>query len=125
MSNIIQRNPETGRYPLALYGETLDAEFRKARYALDDSLAIVIWDYSNGYPERYGNATVHLGPGTRDEFQNDRCAYLDENGMPGISEFLTNIGAAIPLGFSSRSGYCNYPAYEFKREWLASLKYDY
>ena len=45
--------------------------------------------------------------------QSDRLAFVDENNLPGIGQWLRDNGLAHPLGYSQRSGFCTYPLYSF------------
>ena len=45
--------------------------------------------------------------------QSDRFAFIDENNLPGIGQWLQDNGIAFPLGYSQRSGFCTYHLYSF------------
>lgn len=72
-----------------------------------------------------GMLAVQLAGVTDDEFydiitvnlncplQSDRLAFVDENNLPGIGQWLQNNGIAYPIGYHQRSGFCSYPLYSF------------
>jgi len=41
--------------------------------------------------------------------------FVDINNFPEIGEWLEKNGVAIPVGICVRSGFCQYPAYSFKK----------
>ena len=57
----------------------------------------------------YGVVTVNLCC----PLQSDKLAFVDENNLPGIGKWLQKNGIATPLGYSQRSGFCNYELYSF------------
>ena len=65
----------------------------------------------NTVPDKdlYGVITVNLGC----PLQNDTRAFVDENNLPGIGKWLKKHGFATPLGYTQRSGFCNYELYSF------------
>ena len=83
---------------------------------------IALQAYENGEP--YGVVTVNL-PGLSSgicEFIGIKNAvYMDTNNYPWINEFLEK-GVAVDTGFTKRSGFCEYPLFQFDENWLKSLK---
>lgn len=73
---------------------------------VDGTLAVVIID-SEG--ETYGVATVNL----KSCLQSSSLAFVDENNLPGIGQWLTENGVAQPMNYYERSGFCMYPLYTF------------
>lgn len=59
--------------------------------------------------ELYGTITVNLNS----PIQSDTLAFIDENNLPGIGQWLQEHGIAYPLGYRQRSGFCTYELYEF------------
>ena len=59
--------------------------------------------------DSFGVITVNLNC----PLQSDRLAFVDENNYPGIGAWLQNNGIASPLGYTQRSGFCNYELYSF------------
>ena len=51
----------------------------------------------------------------------DRSAFVDENNLPGIGEWLEANGLAINTGILMPSGYCVYPLYEFTDKFFESV----
>ena len=96
-------------------------EFRKSRYRVDNSLAIIV--YENGEP--YSKLTV--------------CAYTDVR-TKGYKQFI-NINAFVNdkiieelekegkiiktrINWKNVDSFVTYPLYEFNKEWVDSLKED-
>ena len=93
---------------------TVETEYRKyvgcwlepCNYAWDDSLALKIWNRWDG---PIATITVCLGDNTigKDE------QYVDTNNCPWAEEFIAEYNLGKPTGKMMRSGYCEYPLYEF------------
>jgi hypothetical protein len=45
--------------------------------------------------------------------QGSTLAFIDTNNLPDIGKWLEDNGIAVPMGYSERSGFCNYPLYAF------------
>ena len=76
-------------------------------YANNGTLAIEM--LSKDDDEFYDVITVNL-----DSFhQSDVCAFVDDNNLPGIGQWLESNGIAYPTGFWQASGFCKYQLYEF------------
>lgn len=43
----------------------------------------------------------------------ENAQFIDTNNNPGAEKWLEHFGIAKSLGFTARSGYCEYPAYQF------------
>lgn len=89
------------------YGETADIYFVRNRYDYYGGLAVEMFWNGDGYWEDFATITVNL---TR---VGDRQAFLDENNLPGIGKWLEANGLARDTGTARKSGYCQYPLYEF------------
>ena len=77
-----------------------------ANYLNNDTLAVLMFSV-NGEP--YGAVTVNLCS----PFQSHNMAFVDENNMPGIGNWLVSNNIAETLHMSQNSGYCSYPLYKF------------
>ena len=55
--------------------------------------------------------TVNLG-----EKLTDGEAYVDTNNIPNAEEFIAEYELGTPLGVLRRSGFCEYPLYNFNLE---------
>lgn len=83
------------------------------KYAMGDTLAIqLVCD--DGEP--YGVLTVKLD----DRLEDDVCAYVDVNNIPGAEEFIRENGLGVFTGVKKVSGYCEYPLYKFNVRWTNS-----
>ena len=85
-------------------GQTVYLEV--TRYANSGMLAVIMFNV-NGEP--YGVITVNLCS----LLQSYDKAFIDENNIPGIGEWLVSNNIAEPLNVSQNSGYCSYPLYKF------------
>lgn len=77
-----------------------------ANYRNNDTLAVLMFNV-NGEP--YGAITVNLCS----LLQSYEKAFIDENNIPGIGEWLVLNNIAEPLHMSQDSAYCRYPLYKF------------
>ena len=82
---------------------------------------IALQAYQEGEP--YGVATVNVPSvtGICEFIGIKNAAYMDTNNFPWVTEFLDK-GIAKDTGFTRRSGFCEYPLYQFDESWLKSLK---
>ena len=85
-------------------GQTVYLE--ATRYANNGMLAVIMFNV-NGEP--YGAITVNLCS----LLQSYEKAFIDENNIPGIGEWLVSNNIAEPLHTYQSSGYCSYPLYKF------------
>lgn len=82
---------------------------QKEKYRNNGTLALCM-EEKNG--DLYSVPTVNLCH----PFQSDTDVFLDENNMPGIGKWMEDNGLAVPLNYSSRSGFCEYPLYTVRIE---------
>ena len=83
---------------------------------------IALQAYEYGVP--YGVATVNLpsfASGICEFIGIKNAAYMDTNNFPWINEFVEK-GIAVDTGFTKKSGFCEYPLFQFDESWLKSLK---
>ena len=76
----------------------------KEEYRNNGTLAVAMYT-QNG--ELYDVITVNL----KDRMQSDSMAYLDVNNHPGIGSWLQRRGLALPMYYTQRSGFVEYPLY--------------
>lgn len=76
-------------------------------YTSNGSLAVQM--LSGDDNEFYDVITVNLGS----FLQTEQLAFVDDNNLPGIGQWLEANGIASPTGFYQTSGFCKYPLYEF------------
>ena len=96
-------------------------EFRKSKYKVDNSLAIIV--YENNEP--YSKLTVCAYPDVRTE---DYKQFININafGNDKIIKKLEEEGKIIKTGINWKNvdSFVTYPLYEFNKEWVDSLKED-
>ncbi len=83
---------------------------------------IALQAYDHGEP--YSVVTVNVpsfGSGVCEFIGMKNAAYMDTNNFPWVNEFIEK-GIAVNTGFTKRSGFCEYPLYQFDEDWLKSLK---
>ena len=101
------------------FGEQLKLKPRVELYSVKDFTGkkmpglAVVFDTADEYPEQYGVLTVSFGEmiGRKD------CAYIDVNNFPGAEQLLEK-GIAEDTGFTKQNGFCEYPLWHFKKEFL-------
>lgn len=85
----------------------LNVYLKATSYANNGSLAVQM--LSGDDNEFYDVITVNL-----DSFlQSEELAFVDDNNLPGIGQWLESNGIAAPTGFCQTSGFCKYQLYEF------------
>ena len=85
----------------------LKVYLRPTTYANNGTLAIEMLCEDDN--EFYDVITVNL-----DSFlQSEELAFVDDNNLPGIGQWLESNGIAAPTGFCQASGFCKYQLYEF------------
>ena len=103
------------------YGRELMVQPRLALYSVRDfagkempGLAITLIDVTDSNdPTDYCDLTVSFG-----EFIGMKnCAYIDLNNCPYAEQLLKD-GIATDTGFTKESGFCKYPLWEFKEDFL-------
>ena len=76
-------------------------------------LAVVLDEETENGIEQFAVLTVSFG----DVIGSKDCAYVDVNNVPGVEQFLEQ-GIAEDTGFIRGSGFCSYPLWHFKKEFL-------
>ena len=107
-------------FELGLYNQ-VNAAYPQS---MDESrvYGIAIQAFKDGEP--YGTMTVNLPNQITGECEMigiKNAAYIDTNNFPWANLFLEK-GFATDTGFTKRSGFCEYPLYQFDEGWLKSLK---
>ena len=85
----------------------LNVYLKATSYANNGSLAVQM--LSGDDNEFYDVITVNLGS----FLQTEQLAFVDDNNLPGIGQWLESNGIAAPTGFCQTSGFCKYQLYEF------------
>ena len=87
----------------------------KGNYAMDDSLAVTLFDLDN--MEDYAMMTKCFP----DSFHsNESTSFIDKNNCDWAPKFLEENKIAEPTGYSYHSGYCDYPEYKFDESKLVT-----
>lgn len=112
-------NLDSLEFRLGLYNQFIPAypaDMEEGR-----GFGIALQAYQDGEP--YGVATVNVPSitGICEFIGIKNSAYMDTNNFPWVTEFLDK-GIAKDTGFTRRSGFCEYPLYQFDENWLKSLK---
>ena len=89
--------PEHKYHGTAVTGEK--GEYRNG------TVALMLNDADGGL---YAVATVNLCH----PLQSDSMAFLDENNLPGIGEWIERNGLGKRTGVTAVSGFCRYPLYQ-------------
>ena len=77
------------------------------------AITLVFNNPETNLPEIYGVITKSFG-----EFIGMKnCAYIDLNNCPYAEQLLKD-GIATDTGFTKESGFCKYPLWEFKEDFL-------
>lgn len=84
-----------------------DCYFMIAHYAMDNSLALEIWNDEDG---PIADLTRCLGNAKENE------SYLDMNNCPWARDLVNKLGIGKFTGVLQGSGFCIYPLYEFDIE---------
>ena len=103
-------------YKFESYGKVYDIYIEYSTYENNDSLAVILNTPSEeegfeGQLEEFAVITVNLNESW---FLSPKQAYIDTNNVEGIEEFLTENKIACRVkGRTARSGWCEYPLYQF------------
>ena len=76
----------------------------KQEYRSNGTLAVAMYTRDG---ELYDVITTNLMNG----MQSDSMAFLDTNNHPQIGEWLQRRGLALPMYYTARSGFCEFPLY--------------
>ena len=86
-------------------------------YYSGGNLALQLMDWSDDYPEPWGDLTVNLGCSVEKD-----CAFVNVNNMGGeILPWIEKNGLGTPTGRTQRSGFVTYPEYCFNADRLRAL----
>jgi hypothetical protein len=96
-------------YRIESYGKTYSVVPEYGEYSNNSALAVSL--YIDGEErELFAVVTVNLPMSSK---LPRGMQFVDVNNIPDIGEWLESSGLAKPAGFSLRSGFVDYPAYEF------------
>ena len=94
-------------YELNTWGMISHVVLYKTTYANNNTLAVIVED-SDGCPFATLTVNSSFSGGLPENMQ-----FLDVNNCPWAPAFLQEHGLAKPMGKALRSGFCEYPLYEF------------
>lgn len=107
-----------GKLNLLKYGKNHPLTFGITSYLSDNSLAITMTTWEEGYAEPWDSLTVNL-----EVDLEDNCAFIDTNNNGGdIIDWLIKNNLGELTGRVKKSGFCSYP--EFKFDLGAVEKYN-
>ena len=102
------------------YGKIYDVAFGVERYAENDNLALeMVFRNEDGFDEPFTMLTVNLSQQCA-----PNCAYVDTNDNPWAEAFIAKYQLGHPTGRTRRSGFCEYPEYEFDMKKIEQYRYD-
>ena len=91
------------------YGQTYEVCFEAERYANNHNLALQMYfKDENGMLMPFSTLTINLR-----EPHEPNCSFVDTNDNPWAEKFITDNKLGKPTGRKMRSGYCEYPQYQF------------
>lgn len=89
------------------YFNDIEVNIVAERYANNNTLAVRLVEVETGDPFAY--ITVNLNSAS----QTDKTAFVDDNNISGVGEWLIKNGIARPTGYRRQSGFCIYELYYF------------
>lgn len=116
------------RTPYGIY----DVRVAQRCYAVNKSLAVVLYYNDCGQWLPYANITVNIESGENlRKFSDDAlknrpdkryaCQYVDTNNFECAIQFLVENNIAFATGVFADSGFCSYPLYAFDLDRLEEL----
>ena len=93
-----------------------DVSLERTNYINNGNLAIQMWCEEDGFKEPFATLTVNLGG----EKLPSNQAYVDVNNCPWAEQFIEDNELGRPMFLFKKSGFCQYPLYEFI-EWEGEL----
>ena len=97
-------------------GKKLPLELQVRSYYNNGGLALLLKDWSNGEPEAWEDLTTNIGSVKKN------CAFININHLgKDILPWIEQNGLGTPTGRVQRSGFVEYPEYEFDAKRLAEL----
>lgn len=99
------------------YGKKVPLELQVRSYYSGGNLALLLVDWSDDYPEPWGDLSVNLGYAMEKD-----CAFVDVNDMgEEILPWIEKNGLGTPTGRTQQSGFVTYPEYRFHADRLRAL----
>ena len=91
------------------------------KYELLGNIAIELleWDDDEMFWDDF--ATLTINPGM---WLNENEAAIDTNNCPWGEDFIKSNGIGEPTGEVVMSGFCSYPVYRFKKEFLDLYRWE-
>lgn len=104
-------------FDLEKHGTTYKIQLNVTSY-MEGNLAVTMTSWENGEPEPWNVLTVNL-----ESVRPQNCAFIDTNNNgEEILAWIIRHGLAIPTGtYAARSGFCQYPEYQFRPEILQEI----
>ena len=94
-----------------IYRKRVVSSFKADFYRNNGCLAIIL-EFEDGDSEVI--TTNLCSP-----LQSDTLAFLDTNNHPKIESFIKRNGLGLPMGYTERSGFCEYPLYTIFKNQLS------
>ena len=99
---------------LTCWGKEWEVTVLLQRYSIDNTLAIQLWCYDEGYPEPFATLTKNV----QDPFLEENEAYVDVNNCPWAEELIKKYNLGNPTGERMQPAWVSYPKYQFNLEEL-------
>lgn len=99
-------------------GEPMEVTLELSSYLNNGQIYLGLVQMDEVYgPEPYGEITVNLGWPC--PFY---CSYIDTNNFSNVEDFIVSNGLGVFTGLTQKSGFCEYPLYQFFPEKLRELE---
>ena len=106
--------------PFAPNTESIPMTLQISHYVNNNQLFIGLIEMDEEYgPEMYGDITVNLGVECP-----PYCSFVDTNNLENVEQFVVDNKLGVFTGMTRRSGFCEYPLYQFDPERLRQLEPD-
>lgn len=93
------------------FGEEVPVYLAISKYSSNNNLAILIMYDEDGYEKEWGRLSINIL-----RLPENTIAVDTNNNNSNIIELLEKEGVITPLGYSSPSGFCEYPVYSVNLE---------
>lgn len=101
-------------YKINCWGQEYEVYLKKNSYRDNGSLAIQVFDASDGGPFTVLTVNLEETPWCYTHAKDkESVAFVDTNNNPWAEEFIKNNKLGEPIGRYGHSGFCSYPLYRF------------
>lgn len=102
-------------YKVTTWGQEYEVYLKKNSYRDNNSLAIQMFDASDGCPFTVLTVNLEETSWMFDPLPIDKesIAFVDTNNNPWAEKFIKDNKLGEPVGIYGHSGFCSYPLYRF------------